>query len=102
VIYEGGDFRTLEEWLKVEKEKSQFADHELISTTFRDTPNGIHALMLEHKIGRSAGNFTYFQEIFFSVPSGTVFIDCYSDFEFRDTVTADFDQVVDSIVFLEQ
>jgi hypothetical protein len=102
VVYRGGDFRTLEEWLKVQKEKSQFADHELISTTFRDTSNGIHALVLEHRIGTSEDHSTYYREVFFSVPSGTVFIDSYSDFEFRDTVIPDFDQVVDSIVLLEQ
>ncbi len=101
VIYEGGDFRTLEEWLKAEKTKEQYADHELISTTFRDIPNGIHALMLEHRIGGSEGHSLYYREIFFSVPSGTVFIDCFSDFEFKDAVIADFDQVVDSIVLLK-
>jgi hypothetical protein len=102
VVYEGGDLRNLEEWLEAEKDKSQFADFELISTTFRDTPNGIHALMLEQKLGRSEGHPTYYREIFFSVPSGTVFIDCMSDFEFKDAVIADFDRVVDSIVFLKQ
>jgi hypothetical protein len=102
VVYHGGDFRTMEEWLSVQKEKPQFADHELISTTFRDTPNGIHALVLEHRIGTSENRSTYYREVFFSVPSGTVFIDSYSDFEFRETVIPDFDQVVDSIVLLEQ
>jgi hypothetical protein len=102
VVYEGGDLRTLEEWLKAEKDKSQYADHDLISTTFRDLPNGIHALMLEHRIGGAEGRSTYYREVFFNVPSGTVFIDSYSDFEFRDAVIADFDLVVDSIVILEQ
>jgi hypothetical protein len=101
VVYHGGDFRTLEEWLKVQKEKPQFADHELISTTFRDTSNGVHALVLEHRLGGLEDHSTYYREVFFSVPSGTVFIDSYSDFEFRDTVIPDFDQVVDSIMFLK-
>ncbi len=102
VVYEANDFRTLEEWLEAESNKPQFVDFKLISSTYRQTKNGINTLVLEQSANGQHDGSVYYKEVLFSVPSGTVFIDCFADLEFKDAVVSDFDQVVESIVMLDQ
>jgi hypothetical protein len=100
VIYQAGDFQTPEDWLKNRESLPKREGHEVLSTTFRDTPNGIHAVIIERRVDDEDGS-TYVQEIFFNTPSGAVLIGFLTDFGFKDSVIADFEQVVDGIALLK-
>lgn len=100
VLYKPGDFQTPEDWLKDRESLPKRDGYETISTNFRDTPNGIHTLIIERSVADEDGK-TYVQEIFFNVPSGAVLIGFLTDFEFKDSVLADFEQVVDGIALLK-
>lgn len=100
VIYVAGNFQTPEDWLKYRETLPKREGEEIIATTFRDTSNGIHALILERKVADPDGS-TYVYEIFFNVPSGAVLIGFLTEFGFEDSVIADFEQVVEGIALLK-
>ncbi|HEY3473867.1 MAG TPA: hypothetical protein VGK56_04610 [Anaerolineales bacterium] len=101
VVFEEGDVRTLEEWEKAERNrKSPWADYKFISSSYRETENGTRVLVIEHSW--SAGEETiYYRGVFFPLSSGTLVLDFYSNFDFRDTVLPDFEQVVNSVTLLD-
>jgi hypothetical protein len=101
VIFQEGDKRTLEQWAKAEISKKQpFAHFKWILTSYPRTADGTRVLQIEESWDAEQKARIYYRGIFFSLPSGTVVLDFYTNNEFKDTVLPDFDQVVNSLTLL--
>jgi len=102
VIFEAGDVRSLEKWSQAERNrKSPYAKYKFISSSYPQTKDGTRVLMIEERWA-AAGNAgaIYYRGVFFSLPSGTIVLDFYTNLNFKDTVLPDFDQVVNSLTLL--
>lgn len=98
VIFQQNDPRSLEEVARDESVKS-FANFEVISSDYQQTANGMKTLVVEQSWDLTTG-VTYYKGVFFKVPSGLIALDFYSPLDFKDTVLADFENVVNSLVLL--
>lgn len=101
VIFQEGDKRTLEQWAKAEISKKQpFAGFKWILTSYPRTADGTRVLQIEESWDAQQKARVYYRGIFFSLPSGTVVLDLYTNNEFKDTVLPEFEQVVNSLTLL--
>lgn len=101
VIFQEGDVRSLEKWAEAEKNEDQvFADFKLISSSYHQTANGIRVLVMEESWASTKTSTIYYRGVFFSLPTGTVVLDFYSNFEVKDSILPDFEQVVNSLTLL--
>ena len=99
VIFQEGDVRSLEKWAEAEKNEDHLlADFKLISSSYHQTANGIRVLVMEESWASAQTNTIYYRGVFFSLPTGTVVLDFYSNFEVKDSILPDFEQVVDSLI----
>jgi len=98
VIFQEFDTRTLEEWLRAERnKKSPFKGYKFIGSKYEKTTNGYRVLAIEEKWDSPYSGIVYYRGVFFSIPSGTYVLDFYSDLDFKDTILPDFDQVINSV-----
>ena len=102
VIFEEGDTRTLEEWADAEKNRDHIlADFKFLSSNFSQTANNTRILVIEQSWTSGQTDTIYYKGVFFSLPTGTIVLDFYSDNNFKDTVLPDFEQVVNSLVQID-
>jgi len=100
VIFQAGDTRSLETWAQAEKKKKQpFVNFKFISSSYPHTANGTRVLIIEESWAADS-EVIYYRGVFFSLPTGTIVLDFYSDILFKDTVLPDLEQVVNSVTFL--
>ena len=102
VIFEAGDVRSLEKWEQAERNrKSPYAKYRFISSSYPHTNDGTRVLLIQERWA-AAGNAgtIYYRGVFFSLPSGTIVLDFYTNDAFKDTVLPDFEQVVNSLTLL--
>lgn len=98
VVFQEFDTRTLAEWLKAERNrKSPFTGFKFIGSKYQETANGYRVLVIEESWDSAYSGTIYYQGVFFSLPTGTYVLDFYSDFDFKDTILPDFDQMVNSL-----
>jgi hypothetical protein len=103
VAFQPDDFRSLEQWEQTERNRYYpWADLKFISANYPQLANGRQVLVIEQSwsAGPVNGNRTYHRNVFFSLPSGTVVLDFYTNNDFKDTVLPDFDQVVNSLTLI--
>ncbi len=100
VIFQPGDTRSLETWAQAEKKKKQpFVNFRFISSSYPHTTNGTRVLVIEESWAADL-EVIYYRGVFFSLPTGTLVLDFYSDILFKDTVLPDLEQVVNSVTLL--
>jgi len=100
VIFQPDDFRTLEKWAQAERnKKSPIKGRKILSSKIQETANGTRVLIIEES-WPSEGITTYYTGVFFSLPTGTVVLDFYTNLDFKDTVFPEFEQVINSLTVL--
>ena len=103
VIFEEDDIRSLEKWAEAERKKKQpFENFKFISSSYPETTNGIGVLVIEESWASGRSNTIYYRGVFFSLPTGTMVLDFYTNDKFKETVLPDFEQVVNSLVLIDQ
>ena len=101
IIFQPGDTRSLEQWAKVEgNRKSPFKNYKLISMGYPKTANGTRVLVIEQTWSKDQSNKIFHRAVFFSLPTGTLVLDFYTNDAFKDTVLPDFESVVNSLTLL--
>jgi len=103
IIFQPGDTRSLEQWAKVEgNQKSPFKNYRLTSMGYPKTANGTRVLAIEQTWSKDQSNKIFHKAVFFSLPTGTLVLDFYTNNDFKATVLPDFDEVVNSLTLLNQ
>jgi hypothetical protein len=97
VIFEEDDTRSLEKWNQAERAtKKPFKGFKFLSSTIKKLENGTRVLIIEERWD-SGSSATYYRGVFFSLPTGTLVLDFYTNIAFKDTVLPDFESVVNSL-----
>ena len=103
IIFQPGDTRTLEQWAKAEgNRKVPFKNYKLISLGYPKTADGTRILVIDQTWTQNQSNTIFHRTVFFSLPTGTVVLDFYTNNAFKDTVLPDFESVVNSLTLLNQ
>jgi hypothetical protein len=102
VLFQEGDIRTLEKWEQAERNrKSPYAKYRFISSSFPTLENGTRVLVIEESWQASGDKGTiYYRGVFFSLPTGTVILDFFTNLDFKDSVLPDFEQVINSLILI--
>jgi len=101
VIFQPGDTRTLEQLWKVEgNTKKPFKNFKFVSMEYPKLADGTRILMLDQTWTKDKSNSIYYRRVIFSLNTGTLILDFYSNKDFKDTVLPDFQQIVDSVKLL--
>jgi hypothetical protein len=100
VIFQPGDTRGLDAWAQAEKKKKQpFENFRFISSSYPQTASGTKVLVIEESWAADPETI-YYRGVFFSLPTGTIVIDFYTNILFKDAVLPDLEQVVNSVTLL--
>ena len=100
VVFQENDKRSLENWYKAESaRKKPFVGYKFITASYPYLDDGTRVLQIEEKWNGEKG-IIYYRGIFFSMPSGTLVLDFYTDMDFKDTVLPDFEQVISGLTLL--
>jgi hypothetical protein len=98
VVFESGDTRSLKEWEQAEKNRyNPYAGYKFIAATYPQTNNGTQVLVIEKSYAAKDGGTVYYRGVFFALPSGGYVLDFYTNFEYKDEMMVEFDQVVNSV-----
>jgi hypothetical protein len=100
VVFQPGDLRTLEKWAEAERnKKSPLQGHKFLSSKFLETTDGTRVLVIEES-WPNGDDTIYYRGVFFSLPTGTIVLDFFTSFDFKDTLFLEFEQVVNSLTSL--
>jgi hypothetical protein len=100
VVFQEDDNRTLEQLRQAERaQKKPFTGFKFLSSKTVKLSNGTIVMMIEESWGGGSSQ-VYYRRIFFNLPTGALALDFQSNFNFKDTVLPDFDQVVESLTLL--
>lgn len=103
VIFQEGDTRTLEKWWQAESNvKKPFKNFKFITMGYPKTENGTRVLRIEQSWSKDQTSSIYYRGVFFSLPTGTLILDFYTNKDFKDTVLPDFEQMVNSVTSLDE
>ena len=103
VIFKPGDTRSLEQWWKVEgNTRKPFKNFKFVSMEYPKTADGTRILMFDQTWSKDQSNSIYYRRVIFSLSTGTLVLDFYTNKDFKDTVLPDFEQVVNSVKLLSQ
>ncbi len=103
VIFQPGDTRSLEQWWKVEgNTRKPFKNFKFVSMEYPKRADGTRILMLEQTWSKDQSNSIFYRRVIFSLSTGTLVLDFYTNKDFKDTVLPDFEQVVNSVTLLNQ
>ena len=103
IIFEEDDTRSLEKWAEAERKKKQpFENFKFISSSYPERANGTRVLVIEESWASGKSNTIYYRGVFFSLPTGTMVLDFYTNDKFKETVLPDFEQVVNSLMEIGQ
>ena len=102
VIFEQGDMRSLDKWAQAEgNRKKLFAKFKLLSMGYPKTADGTRVLVIDQSWASGKSETVFYRGVFFSLPTGTIILDFYTNKSFKDTVLPEFQQVVDSLKLSE-
>ena len=102
-IFEQGDMRSLEKWAQAEgNRKKLFSKFKLLSMGYPKTADGTRVLAIDQSWASGKSETVFYRGVFFSLPTGTLILDFYTNNSFKETVLPEFQQVVDSLKLLEQ
>jgi len=100
VVFQPGDVRSLEDWERAERDRYHpTADFKFISASYPQLANGTRILIIEQSWA-AVGGKKYYRGVFFSLSTGTVVLDFYTNNNFKDTVLPEFDQVINSLTLI--
>jgi hypothetical protein len=101
VIFEPGDTRPLEKWARAEaSRKRPFKQFKLTSMGYPKTADGTRVLVVEQTWLFDESNMMFYRGVFFSLSTGTLVLDFYTNNAFKDTVLPEFEQLVNSVTLL--
>ncbi len=66
------------------------------------TQDAIRFLMFDHTCLKDQLNSIYYRRVIFSLSTGTLVLDFYTNKDFKDTVLPDFEEVVNSVTLFDQ
>jgi hypothetical protein len=96
-----GDMRSLEQLAQAEgKKKSPFKNYLFLNRGYPKLTNGSRVLMIDRTWSQDQSRKMFQRSVFFSLPTGTLVLDLYSNKDFKDKVLPDFEQVINSITSL--
>jgi hypothetical protein len=98
VLFYPGDVRSLEQIATAEgKKKSAFKNYLFLSRGYPKLPNGTRTLVIDRTWSQDQTKKIFQRSVFFSLPSGVLALNFYSNKDFKDTVLPDFEQLVNSV-----
>jgi len=101
VVFEEGDTRSLEKWADAERKKKQpYKGFKFIASSYPETAEGTRVLVIEQSWESGKSDTIYYRGVFFSLPTGTIVLDFYSNDKFKETALLDFEQVVNSLTLI--
>ena len=101
VILQAEDGRTLEDWAKTKSARtSTMEGYQFISSQFAETPSGERVLVREEKWNSATIGERFSRRVFFALPAGILTVELETDFESKDTLMPAFEQIVNSLAFL--
>jgi len=103
VIFEEDDTRSLEKWAEAERKKKQpFENFKFLLSSYPETASGTRVLVIEESWASGKSNTIYYRGVFFSLSTGTIVLDFYTNDKLKETVLPDFEEIVDSLVEIGQ
>lgn len=104
VIFEEGNVKSLENWEQAERNRYRpLANFKFLSSKYPTLPDGRRVLVIEESYTARGGQQTiYYRGVFFVLTTGTIVLDFYTNFDFKDTTLPEFEQVVNSLSVLSQ
>jgi hypothetical protein len=102
VVFQENDARSLEKWAQAERNrKIPFSGYKFLASSYPRTADDTRVLMIEKQWDAEQRKGTiYYRGIFFSLETGTVVLDLYTDNDFKETILPDFDGVMNSLTVL--
>lgn len=98
VIFEQGDTRTLEEWLKAERgRQSLLVGWKFLNSEYHQTADGRRILVIEQSWNGTNGGTIYYRGVFFSLPTGTLVLDLQTNMDIKDTIILEYEQMFNSV-----
>jgi hypothetical protein len=93
---------SLEEWDQAEKDNPlPFDNFTEVASSFQQASDGSRILVRERTWDSSQqGEVIYYRGTFFSLPSGTVVVDLQCNLSMKDTLLAEYEQVINSLGLL--
>lgn len=101
VNFYAGDTRSLEQLAAAEgKKKSAFKNYLFLNRGYPKTADGTRILVIDRTWTQDPSKKLFQRSVFFTLPTGALVLDLYSDKDFKDTVLPDFEQVINSVTSL--
>jgi hypothetical protein len=102
VVFQENDVRSLEKWAQAERNRRiPFSGYKFLASSYPRTPDDTRVLMIEKSWDAEQKRGTiYYRGIFFSLATGTVVLDLYTDNDFKETILPDFEGVLNSLTVL--
>lgn len=98
-----GDARSLEQVAEAEgKKKSAFKNYLFLNRGYPKLADGTRVLIIDRTWTQDQTKKIFQRSVFFSLPTGVLVLNLYSNKDFKDTVLPDFEQVVNSVTPLNQ
>ena len=102
VILQPEDGRTLEDWAKTKSARASIMEgYQFISSQYTETASGTRVLTREEQWDSTTAGKRYSRRIFFALPTGILAVDLETNFDSKDTVLPEFEQIVNSLTFLQ-
>jgi hypothetical protein len=98
-----GDARSLEQVAEAEgKKKSAFKNYLFLNRGYPKLADGTRVLIIDRTWTQDQTKKVFQRSVYFSLPTGVLVLNLYSNKDFKDTVLPDFEQVVNSVTLLSQ
>jgi hypothetical protein len=96
-----GDARSLEQVAEAEgKKKSAFKNYLFLNRGYPKTADGTRTLVIDRTWTQDQTKKIFQRSVFFSLPTGVLVLNLYSNKDFKDTVLPDFEQMINSMTAL--
>lgn len=103
VYFYPGDLRNLEQLAEAEgKKKSAFKNYLFLNRGYPKLADGRRVLIIDRTWTQDQTKKIFQRSVYFSLPTGVLVLNLYSNKDFKDTVLPDFEQVVNSVTPLNQ
>jgi hypothetical protein len=99
VNFYAGDARSLEQVAEAEgKKKSAFKNYLFLNRGYPKLDNGTRTLVIDRTWTQDQTKKLFQRSVFFSLPTGVLVLNLYSNKDFKDTLLPDFEQVLNSAI----
>ena len=101
VILQAEDGRTLEDWAKTKSVRaSTMEGYQFISSQFAETSSGEKVLVREEQWNSTTAGKRFSRRLFFALPAGILTVDLETNLDLKDSFMPEFEQIVNSLTFL--